>query len=125
MSTSPDLPGPLGGNTRPPSPGGQYVGWGTALYGATAQHITINTSFLPSEPHPQASPAAPPFQDPRLLKVLMRLEGLLGRLVVIAERAHTTADHLAALLQPDGGASAPSGRRRSGELGPERPRRGA
>lgn len=101
------------------------MGWGTALYGATAQQITINASFLPPKPHPQASPAAPPFQDPRLRKVLMRLESVLGRLAVLAESAHTTADHLAVLLQPDEGAPAPSGPPSSGEPGPERPRRGA
>jgi hypothetical protein len=121
VSTASDLPDR---ESQPPLPGGQYVRWGTAFYGASAQQIHIHTSVPPAALL-RASAAPSSLHSSRLLKVLVRLENLIGRLVVLAEHSHTAVDHLAALFPPGEGPPTSSHHSSSGAPDPDRPRRNA
>jgi hypothetical protein len=93
---------PGGDRHAPPPLAGQYVGWGTALHGASAHHITINNSFHGSTPGPSTSRAAPNGPAPRQFEVLGRLPQLTSRLLVLADRVHAAAEALAGLSVPSG-----------------------
>lgn len=124
MSTASDFPDLPAGQNQPSLPGGQYVGWGAAFYGASAQQIHIHTS-LPPMAKLRAPTGSSPRCDSRLFKVLVQLEDLIGWLVVLAEHSHTAVDQLAALFQR-GEAMPTSSRRYSFDApGAERPRRNA
>jgi hypothetical protein len=103
---APDEPEPEAEQSgHPPWPAMQYVGAGTALYGASVQSMAINNYYpgLPPFWQPGAAPPVPAAGFPRALRRLHELSRQLG---LLTKAVQSAAEALTALY-PSAGAQRP------------------